>query len=237
MKFGLLKSKIETLLFESYTKNTFKEELKVFKTLVLENKKLKKLFFIYDELSSNKGFTKDVADQFINECITIYENTTNKINPTELQILNLWVEDINCENSYEDIDSLFSSNVLTLENKIKGRKLVSESLTKIPNKENDLIELPIETMVNVANQTINKYISELNESDKKKLISLLQEDDSKLSQEFDVLKTELVSRLEEMKSNSDSDTSNRIEESIKKIDSETYDKLTYFKLKNLKENL
>jgi hypothetical protein len=237
MKFGLLKSKIEKLLLESYGKNTFKDEMKVFKSLVLENKKFKKLFFIYDELTSNKGFSKDVAEQYINECITIYENTINKIQPKELKLLNLWVDDIQTENSYESIDSLFSSNILTLENKIKGRKLVSESLTKTLKKENDLIELPIETMVNVANQTIKKYISELNESDKKQLFSLLQEDDNKLSEQFDGLKNELISKLELMKTNSDTETSNRIEESISKINSEKYDKLTYFKLKNLKENL
>lgn len=237
MKFGLLKSKIETLLLESYGKKTFKDEMKVFKNLVLENKKLKKLFFIYDELNSNKGYTKDVADQYINECITIYENTINKIQSKDLNLVKMWVEDIESENNYENIDNLFSSNILTLENKIKGRKIISESLTKSPVKENEIIELPIETMVNVANQTINKYISELNESDKKELISLLQEDDTKLNEQFDNLKKDLITKLQSMKNNSDSETSNRIEESINKINSEKYDKLTYFKLKNLKENL
>lgn len=31
MKFGILKSKIETLLSESYVKNTFKKEIEFFK--------------------------------------------------------------------------------------------------------------------------------------------------------------------------------------------------------------
>ena len=38
MKFGILKSKIETLLSESYSKKTFKQELSNFKKYVLENK-------------------------------------------------------------------------------------------------------------------------------------------------------------------------------------------------------
>jgi len=238
MKFGHLKSKIEKHLFESYGKNSFKDELKVFKQLVLENKTLKKLFFVYDELNTNKGYTKEIADQFINECIIIYENTINKINPKDLKVLELWVDDVKSENQYDDIDNLFSTNILTLENKIKSRKIISESLIKKSKDENsDVINLPISTMVNIANQTINKYISELNESDKKSLISLLKEDDNKLNSEFDILKIDIISKLNEIKKVSDIETSKRIDESIEKITTEKYDKLTYFKLKNLKENL
>jgi len=238
MKLGHLKSKIEKYLLESYKKESFKDELKIFKKLVLENKNIKKLFFVYDELTSNKGYAKDIADQYINECITIYENTINKVNPNDLRILNLWVEDVNGDNQYSEIDDLFSSSILTLENKIKSRKLISETLTKTPKVKNDeVIHLPLHSMVNIANQTIKKYIENLSESDKKNLINFLKEDDNKLNDEFDSLKNDLVSKLEEMKNSSDTETSKRIDESISKINSEKYDKLTYFKLKNLKENL
>ena len=44
MKIGILKSKVEKLLTESYGKNTFKDEIKNFKTYVLENKDISKLF-------------------------------------------------------------------------------------------------------------------------------------------------------------------------------------------------
>ncbi len=40
MKFGLLKSKIEKNLLESYSKGEFKTEMKYFKKLVLENKNI-----------------------------------------------------------------------------------------------------------------------------------------------------------------------------------------------------
>lgn len=236
MKFGELKSKIEKYLIESYNDNSFKEEFKVFKSLVLENKKIKKLFFVYDELSSNKGYSKDVAEQFINECITIYENTINKITPKEIKLLNLWVSDVKSENQYEDIDSLFSSNILTLENKINSRKNISQILIK-ENKKSEIISIPIKSMVNIANQTIESYIKNLSESDKKIFINLMNEDDNKLNKEFDIIKKDLISKLESLKQNSDNETSNRIEESIEKIKSEKYDKLNYFKLKNLKENI
>ena len=43
--FGLLKTKIENVLLESYANDTFKNELKTFKKLVIENKNISKLFY------------------------------------------------------------------------------------------------------------------------------------------------------------------------------------------------
>jgi hypothetical protein len=55
MNFGILKSKIENTLLESYKKGTLKNELKNFKKYVLENKNISKLYYLYGDLSSNKG--------------------------------------------------------------------------------------------------------------------------------------------------------------------------------------
>ena len=77
--FGLLKTKIENVLLESYANDTFKNELKTFKKLVIENKNISKLFYLYDELSSPKSLNESYCNEYINECIKIYENTVNKI--------------------------------------------------------------------------------------------------------------------------------------------------------------
>jgi len=93
-------------------------------------------------------------------------------------------------------------------------------------------------MVNVANKTIKSYIDGLNESDKKELIALLSEDDSTLNEKYNTLKEGVVEKLTEMKkASTDNSMQVRIDETISKVISEKYDKLTYFKLKNLKENL
>ena len=102
--FGQLKSSVETLLTESFIKKSLNKELKNFKKLVLENKNITKLFFLYDELNSKKGLKKDIVDDYINECIKIYENTINKISPKELTKIQLWVEsnEINSVNKFLD---------------------------------------------------------------------------------------------------------------------------------------
>jgi hypothetical protein len=238
MKFGILKSKIENVLLESYTKDTFKNEIKTFKTLVLENKNINKLFYLYDELNSPKSLSESYAKEYINECVKMYENTINKVKQSDINKLKTWVGNKEVKNLYENIDTLFSTDILTLEGKIKSRNIITESLKKLPTTKTTGIELPLTTMVSVANKTIKSYIDSLNESDKKELIKLLSEDDSKLSSEYDVIKEDIVTKLTEMKSAStDKTIQDRIDETLSKVISEKYDKLTYFKLKGLKENL
>ena len=237
-KFGILKSKIENVLLESYKNETFKDELKTFKKLVLENKNVSKIFYMYDELNSKKGLSESYSREYIHECITLYENAVNKIIPADLQKLNMWVKNVKSNNSYENIDNLFSTYVLTFESRIKSKNLITENLKKLPVIESKGIELPLSTMVSVANKTIKNYIDGLNESDKKEIIKLLSEDDKELTIKFNTLKENVVDKLNAMKDSSeDNSVKGRIDETLTKVISEKYDKLTYFKLKSLNENL
>lgn len=237
VKFGLLKSKIEKLMLESYSNGTFKTEMKNFKKNVLENKNISKLFYLYDELNSNKGLNESIVDDYIYECITIYENTINKIKNSTLVDLSNWVVNVKSDNNYSTIDNLFSNDVLTIESRISSKKLIKESLKKKPVDKKDVVNLPLSTMVNVANKTISNFIESLNESEKKELVDFLKTDDKELEGNFEQLKESVTKKLETIKENADTETKSRINETLEKVVSEKYDKFTYFKLKNLNENL
>jgi hypothetical protein len=237
MKFGLLKSKIEKQLIESYSNGTFKSEMKFFKKLVLENKKIAKLFYLYDELNTNKGMNDDIVNDYINECVTIYENTINNIDRYLIDNLTQWVGGTESENNYQVIDNLFTSNVLNIENKILNRKAIIESLKKPSKVQKEIIELPISTMVNIANKTINGYIESLNESDRQELVTFLSVDLKDMEKEYNLVKEDVLNKLKEHQVDCDVETSIRIDETIKKIQSEKFDKLSFFRLKGLKENL
>lgn len=238
MKFGVLKSKIETLLSESYTKKTIKKELVNFKNNVLDNKNISKLFYLYDDLSSNKGLNESIIDSYINESINVYNTTVRKIKSSDLESLKSWVKNVKSDNNYSHIDNLFSDNILTIESKINSKKIISESLKKTPKETTESPKVPISSMVSIANKTITKYINNLTESDKKELYNLLSQDDSELNKNFNSLKESVISKLSTLKEeNSDFETGKRINETIEKVESEKYDKLTYFKLKNLNDNL
>lgn len=238
MNFGILKSKIENTLLESYKKGTFKDEMKNFKKLVLENKNISKLFYLYDDLSTNKGLHSEVVNDYINECVVIYENTVNKLKSDDINKLNSWVGNTKVNNQYETVDNLFNTNILAIESRIQSKKLISETLKKKSVVVKEAVQIPLSTMVSVANKTISNYIESLNESEKAELTRLLSENDEKLEKDFDVIKESVVGKLTEMKnSESDKSTQTRIEETLNKVISEKYDKLAYFKLKNLNENI
>ena len=126
VKFGILKTKIETLLLESYSNNTFKNEIKTFNKLVLSNKNISKLFYLYDELNSNKGLSESIAKEFVFESITLYENLINKVQNKDIKLIMDWVSKTKTNNQYEHIDNLLgrSDDVLNLENKIKNKKII-----------------------------------------------------------------------------------------------------------------
>lgn len=238
MKFGILKSKIEKILIESYQSNTFETQIKNFRKLVLENKKIGTLFFVYDELSSNKGFTdKDLANDFINECIKIYENTTNKISKSDFKKINEWTEGIKVENGYEVIDNLLDSKSIQLETKILGRKKLVESLLQETKSNKEEINLPMKTLVSVANTTIEKYIDKLDEGARNELKDLLMSNDEFLKTSYMTIKEEVLYKLERLNENSDEVTKNRISESIDKIKSEKFDKLNFYRLKTLNDSI
>jgi|TARA_R110000764_G_scaffold233693_1_gene327063 hypothetical protein len=240
MKFGILKSRIEETLLESYKTKTFKEEFKNFKKYVLENKNVSKLFYLYDGLTTNKGLSKDIVDSYINECVTIYENTINKIDTKSLSGLNKWVSNTNSKNIYEDIDTLFSNNVLNITSKIEVRKTISENLQKevVVVESTFAGNVPFKSMVNIVNSTAKKYIESLNESDKKELMSILTEDEKVLEEKFETLKSEAIGKLnsviiEEV----DVEVKNKVKETMTKLTSESFTKLGYYKLTKLNENL
>ena len=238
MKFGELKSKIEKCLTESYSKNSVKKDIFVFKELVLKNKNVSKLFYLYDELSSKKGLNEEVANEFVNQSITIYENTINKISKNDLKELSSWVGHIKTNNDYSNIDDLFSVGLLNLESKIKSKKIIVENLKSEEIKKNiEVINVPLKSMASVANKTIKSYISNLNEGEQKEVLEILNTPKEKLVEKYNNTKQIVLEKLDKQKESSDLETKKTIDEVVNKLMNENCDELNYFKLKTLSEGL
>jgi hypothetical protein len=236
--FGELKSKIEIYLSESYKKGTLKDNLFIFEELVLKNKNISRIFFLYDELSTKKGLQESIVNEFINESITAYENLTNKVNPYNLKEIKMWVGHIKCENKYKEIDNLFSTDVLTLESKIKSKKIICEILKTKEQEKKEIIKVPLKSMLNVANKTDGKFISSLKESEQKELKKILSTPKTQLIENYNDAKDLVLEKLNEKKNNeNDSDTINTIDQVLLKIQKESFSELNYYHLKQLKESL
>lgn len=238
MRFGKLKSKIENKLVESYKNGTIKTDISKFNSLVLNNKNISKLFYLYDELATNKGINESIAAEYINQSIVVYENTINKILLEDLTIISNWVNGSKCGNEYDVIDGLFSKGITKLEEKINSKKTILETIIKLPKKNKEVVNIPLKTMLDIANKTINSYINNLTESDQKKLKSILSLKEDKLIEKYELLKESVISKLEKIQeTDKDNDIEKTINETIKKVNSESFNKLSYLKLQELNNNL
>jgi hypothetical protein len=238
MKFGKLKSKIENKLVESYKNSTIKSDMSKFNSLVLKNKNVSKLFYLYDELTSNRGLNESIANEYINQSIIAYENAINKIKPNDLKELNLWLEGSEYNNEYDVVDNLFSTGITKLEEKITSKKTILETITKSPKEEKEVVNIPLKTIVGIANKTISDYVSNLSESDQKKIKTILSSNEDELKEKYNSLKESVISKLEKIQeSEQDKEVGNAINETIEKVSSESFDKLTYLKLQELNNNL
>ena len=233
MKFGQLMSKIEELLINSYVNETVKLELKNFNKLVLENKNASTMFFIYTELSKNKGLDKELAEAYINESLRQIEKISPKLNTQKIEY---WVKDVVCENNYKDIDNIvYSTPDKIMETVTSNKTLIS--LLSESSEVKSHIDLPIETLLNIANKSIKGYIENLDEDSKRDLSKVLMTEDVELSKEFDELKSKTIGKLSNITESLDDITSKKLQETIDQIQSDTFSKINYVRLYNLHNNL
>jgi len=232
MTFGTIKSLIEKNLLESYKNETeFKKTLREFKHNVLNNKAMSKAYAIYDQLSSPQGLDEQDAKDFIEEGISLL----NKILPSIKLPITLSEK---TENKYSEIDTLVYSQGVNLIERLNAKKSILKviSSTKETIKEN--INIPISSMVSIANQTVNNYILSLDENSKKEFFQIVSEDIKILETKFETIKESAISKLTALQNSEDSeDIKTKILETIDKVKSEKFDQLNFLKLKNLEESI
>jgi hypothetical protein len=235
MKFGILKSKIDGKLLESYSKGNFKSELNKFKEIVLSDKNLSKLYFYYDELSSKKGLSENQSNDFINDVVN--EIKSLNVNENNLKSLKTWLRGSKIQNKYRLIDEVISENV-DFSKKIELKSKLSNTLMQKEKSLNSPTNLPLQSMVNVANQTLQKHFETLNESDKKELNEILNLSDSELVKSFKTNLKEVTEKLNSYFANSqDEQEKIKISETINSIKSKEINKLELYKLSKLNSSL
>ena len=119
---------------------------------------------------------------------------------------------------------------------ITSRKNIINLLSEKEIKS-EHVNLPIETLLNVANKSIKGYIEGLDETAKKDLSKVLMTEDVELSKEFDELKSKTIGKLSNITESLDEITSKKLQETIEQIQSDTFSKINYVRLYNLHNNL
>lgn len=232
MTFGIFKSAVEQHLFESYGNDSkFKKSIKEFKENILMNKTISKLFSLYDDLSTPQSLNEEDAKEFLNEGILLIKQILKEAKLPKIQ-------NIDVENKYKTIDDLVYTKTISISERLKLKKQIIESLKSSKSNISEGIKVPLKTMVKIANQTIANYLENLEESDKQTLLEVLNEDSTTTEEKFNTLKESTVNKLNNLiSSESNQDILNKINDTISKIQTESYNQLNYIKLLSLSKSI
>lgn len=231
MKIGILKSKVEKFLVESMSNNTFKSEIKTFKSLVLEDKDIAKAFYIYDVLDRKRGMSKEDANSLIDECIRQFEKLN--LNGKKLSKLNSWVGKMSIsENSYKEIDNVLDTDNILFETILESKKTLVKKVTSV-EKSKETSNLPLEKVYEVAENTTKNFLMELSEQELKTLNKYLTLSEGEIKNKYSVISEMTIEKLEEIKDNSDLETKTKIDETIERIKNDTPNQLNLVRLKKL----
>lgn len=232
MTFGKIKSIIENNLIESYKdEKEFKKSLKEFKHNVLSNKNMSKLYSLYDQLSTPQGLNESDAKDFLEEGI----NLIQKLIPNIKAPLTL---SESVENKYSDIDALVYTNKLDLLERVKSKKNITKVLTSTSGIVKESINIPLKSMVKIANQTLSNYIETLDENSKKEFIQLMTEDSESLENKFETIRESAISKLKViLEKEEEFELKTKLSETIDRLKVEKFDQLNFLKLKNLEESI
>ncbi len=232
MTFGQIKSLIEKNLLESYkNESDFKKSLREFKHNVLNNKSISKVYNLYDQLSTPQGLTESEAKEFLEEGVNLLQRILPSIKmPKSLE------EEVN--NNYSDIDTLVYTKKIGISERIQAKKNIIETLKGNKNSIKESINIPVTSMVKIANQTLRNYIETMDENSKKEFFQIVSEDNKNLENRFEELKTSAISKLQSILENeSENDVKTKINETIDKLKEEKFDQVNFLKLKNLEGSL
>jgi hypothetical protein len=123
--------------------------------------------------------------------------------------------------------------------RIQSKKtLIKTLVSQKPETIKESINIPLKSMVSIANQTMKGYLDNLDESTKKEFIQLMSEDTSLLQEKFETLKESTISKLNTLLENENEfEIKTKLSETIDRLKVEKFDQLNFLKLKNLEESI
>ena len=241
-KFGQLKSNLDQMMVQSYGKENFKTVMKEFKKNILSNKAISEMYFIYNDLSSQKGINKEIANEYVNESFVKLSDLISS-NQKKIDELYKWVKtnlDGDVDNEYSNIDFVVYENKITnLERILETKKQIKSLLTTTKKeKVQESVNIPLSSMLKIVTNTFNKEYSTISEDEKKELKSLLSLNKKQISEEIKSLRESVISKLEgRIEESEDVELKDKINNTIQRIMESDSDLISLYKLKQLEQGL
>jgi polyhydroxyalkanoate synthesis regulator phasin len=232
MTFGEVKSIIEESLIESYKdQKNFKKVMNEFHQNVLTNKSISKLYSLYDDLTSEKGMSESDAKEYLEEGVKLIQTilSSSKLPKSSSKSIN---------NKYSDLDTIVYTKTLNISERIQSKKNLVDTLKRSPNKVNESINIPLKSMVSVANQTLKSYIDTMDETSKKDFLKVIKGNPKELETEFTTIKESAITKLQTiLEGESEVDLKTKISEAIDKIKGEEFNQMNYVRISSLEKSI
>jgi hypothetical protein len=192
---------------------------------------MSKLYSLYEQLSTPQGLNESEAKDFLEEGISLIQQLLPSIKlPKPLSE--------NVKNKYSDIDALVYTNKLNLLERVNSKKNITSVLTSTNDIVKESINIPLKSMVSIANQTLNKYVDNLDESSKKEFLQLISEDSKSLEDKFETIRESAIGKLNIiLEKEEEFELKTKLSETIDRLKTEKFDQLNFLKLKNLEESI
>lgn len=254
MEFGELKFNITNILAESIvSKNkTYKKVASKIFSMIKENKELRTQYKTYttiEKLSPNDGeYNTLIIKEGVDNLRGLNKEKTNKAN----RILQKEVDDIKNSLSFA-YDGKIKELHDTFQKLVKSKKLsenvnhykkinslLTEQTKMETNNRGNLI--PNSILLNVSMDKFNKKYTDLSETTKEVISSLLKNDDKAKENVLKKIKTECLEKVNDcLKENDDIEIKGKLLDTKERLIEMTYDNETFksdvIKLINLKEDL
>lgn len=232
MTFGEVKSIIEESLLESYKDpKDFKKVMNEFHQNVLTNKPISKLYSIYDDLTNPKGFTEEESKEYLEEGIKLIQNilSNSKLPKFTSKKVN---------NKYSDLDTLVYTKNMSISERVQARKNLIKNLMGETNNLSESINLPIKSMVSIANQTLKSYVDNMDETSKKDFLRVVTADPKSLEDEFTKIRESAISKLQTlMNSENEFEIKTKISETIDRLKNEEFNQMNFVRLNSLDKSI
>jgi hypothetical protein len=192
---------------------------------------MSKIYSLYDQLSTPQNLSESDAKDFLEEGI----NLIQKLLPN-IKLPSTLTE--NVENKYYHIDSIVYLNKLDLHERINSKKSIIKLLTSNNDTLKESINIPLKSMVSIANQTLKNYIDTLDENSKKEFFLIISEDTASLEIKFETIRESAVTKLQTiLEKEEEFEMKTKLSETIDRIKNEKFDQMNFLKIKNLEESL
>ncbi len=232
MTFGEVKSIIEESLIESYkdSKN-FRGVMKEFHTNILTNKSLSKLYSLYDDLSSEKSLSEKDAKEYLEEGISLIRTILENAKLPKYSSKKI-------ENKYKNLDTLVYTKNFNISERVSAKNNIISNLTKSPDTLRESINLPLTSMVSVANQTLKSYVETMDESTKKDFFKVIKSDQNDLEKEFTTIKESAINKLQTiLEGENEFELKTKISETIDRLKNEEFNQMNFVKISSLEKSI